>query len=79
MKEDVLNGKTIITTRPAGKADALARQLTYFGATVYNLPTIEIQPVRYNNNKRICQLYPFKRLSNHPAQTGGQENSEPNR
>jgi uroporphyrinogen-III synthase len=50
MKEDVLSGKTIITTRPAGKADALARQLTHAGATVYNLPTIEIQPVRYNNN-----------------------------
>jgi|GEM_PF-457945 len=49
MKEYVLSEKTIITTRPAGKADLLARRLTHAGATVYNLPTIEIQPTRYNN------------------------------
>ena len=57
MKEDILSGKTIITTRPAGKADALARQLTHAGATVYNLPTIEIQPVRYNNNTEIGRAH----------------------
>ena len=48
MKENILKGKTIVTTRPSGKERELVDALSGFGAEVYNLPTIEIQPAKIN-------------------------------
>lgn len=44
-----LKNRTIFTTRSPDKADALTEPLRKYGATVYNLPTIEIQPAEYSS------------------------------
>lgn len=50
MNPEPLKNRTIIITRPPDTADKLTETLRRYGATVYNLPTIEIQPAVFSSD-----------------------------
>jgi len=49
MNSEPLKNRTIFTTRTPNTADKLTEPLRKYGATVYNLPTIEIQPAVFSS------------------------------